>query len=361
MDDLKPSGTTLHLLQYRAAAARILDLQRPSGAIPWFEDGPWDPWNHVESAMALTAMGDHHAAEAAYQHLVEIQRTDGAWFGDYGNALPMADRDYISREAAPQMLDTNFCAYPAVGIAHYYLHTGNRDWLRQYWPMVQSAINFVLSLQREDGAILWSFEASGSDEEDALLAGNASIAKSLECAIFLSQELQEPDDGWMQSHAALTRAIRNAPDAFDRRKTGARFAMDWYYPILSGALDQKASMDRLRDGWSKFVVEEQGCRCVSDEPWVTVAETCELAIALISSGQRDKAENLLKQISAIRDEDGVFWMGWQYDEQVFWPKEKPGWTQAAVILAADAIFGEGPSSRLLIRPLAIGGATVSGS
>ena len=29
----------------------IAKLQDGDGAIPWFDDGPMDPWDHIESAM----------------------------------------------------------------------------------------------------------------------------------------------------------------------------------------------------------------------------------------------------------------------------------------------------------------------
>jgi len=31
-------------------------------------------------------------------------------------------------------------------------------------------------------------------------------------------------------------------------------------------------------------------------------------------------------------------MGWQHSENIFWPDERPTWTSAAVLLAADTIF-----------------------
>ena len=39
-----------------------------------------------------------------------------------------------------------------------------------------------------------------------------------------------------------------------------------------------------------------GVRCVSDDPWVTGAETCELVIALEAIGDRDKALELFEGI-----------------------------------------------------------------
>jgi len=347
MDDLSGSGLPSHLFNYRKAADRILTLQTDDGSIPWFEEGPWDPWNHTEAAMALTAMGHLKAARTAYEYLRATQRADGAWYGEYGNALPMVDQDHIAREAAPQVLDSNFCAYPAAGIAHYVLQTRDMDWLRQHWPMVKAAIDFVLRLQRSDGTITWSLEAVGTVDDDALLAGNASIAKSLECAIWLAAQVGEDRPDWQQAYRALITALADHPERFDRRGQGARFAMDWYYPVLSGALDQRAGAARLETGWDTFVAPGLGCRCVADEPWVTVAETCELAIALVATEQGDRARSILQRLDQMCDSDGAYWMGWQFEEQTFWPKETPSWTQAAVILAADAAYGQSAASRLL--------------
>ena len=143
------------------AVRRIIELQSENGRIVWFEDGPWDPWNHVECAMALAAAGETTRAARAYDYLAATQRPDGAWLGEYGNALPMRDRDHISRVAAPAFLDTNFCAYPAVGILHFLLLTGDEARVRSWWPMVRAAMDFVIALQRDDGTISWAFEAVG--------------------------------------------------------------------------------------------------------------------------------------------------------------------------------------------------------
>lgn len=348
MDGFDRAIRTEHLTEHAAAAQRILDVQTPDGAIPWFEDGPWDPWNHVECAMALTAMGELEAADAAFDYLVETQRPDGAWLGEYGNALPMDERnERIKREAAPAFLDTNFCAYPAVGVMHRLLATGDLTKAREVWPTVRAAIDFILSLQRPDGAISWSVEALGTDEDDALLAGNASIAKSLDCAIALADRLGERRDPWRHARRRLGEALRTRVEAFDRRGRGERFAMDWYYPILSGALDKAKAAGRLREGWTQFVHPDFGCRCVIDEPWMTVAETSELVMALLALGERETARRMLDLAVSAKDETGVYWMGWQFEEEIYWPLERPTWTQAAVILAADALWGRTPSSRLL--------------
>ncbi|MEO0983451.1 MAG: prenyltransferase [Pseudomonadota bacterium] len=329
------------------AIRRIMSVQRPDGAIPWFEDGPWDPWNHVECAMALNVAGESGAADAAFRFLRETQLSDGAWLGEYGNALPMVDRDFISRAKAPALKDTNFVAYPAVGLWHRFLLDGDQTAVRADWPMLQAAINFVLSLQTSSGDISWCAEGAGTDADDSLLAGNASIAKSLDCAIALGRILGEDVEAWTTAHERLASALTRQPQRFDRRGAGARFAMDWYYPVLSGALDRTVESARLEADWPHFTEPELGCRCVVDEPWVTVAETCELAIALVRVDRRDEARRLFEAQAAMRDEQGVFWMGWQMEEAIFWPREQPSWTQAAAILAADALHDRSPASRVL--------------
>ena len=349
MDGALPTRAA-HLTAQAAPAGRILQVQEAGGRIAWFEDGPWDPWNHVECAMALTAMGVHDAASDAFDYLAGAQRPDGAWLGEYGNALAMVDRDYISREPAPAFLDTNFCAYPATAILHYLLATGDVQRVRGWWPMIRDAIDFVLALQRPDGAISWSFEALGTDEDDALLAGNASIAKSLECGLRLATHLGEAAPGWVAARKRLVHTLRHVQGAFDRNGRGARFAMDWYYPVLSGALEQGAAKARLKEGWETFVEPGHGCLCVRDEPWVTVAETAELAMAMIVVGKKRSAHALLEGLKRLRDAGGIYWMGWQCAEQDVWPKEAPTWTQAAVILAWDALHGTGAHSRILVEP-----------
>ena len=344
--DLTPMAT-----QIRPAVDRIMNIQAPDGAIAWFENGPWDAWNHVESAMALCAAGEFAAAAKAYDYLATCQRPDGAWFGEYGNALPMVDRVFISREPAPAVLDTNFCAYPAVGILHYFEKTGDMERVRDWWPMVVRALDFVLTLQRADGTICWSYEAWQTDEEDALLAGNASILKSLACGLYLARTLEQPCESWRQAHARLRTALRDYPQAFDRRGAGARFAMDWYYPVLSGALDKDAARARIFERWDVFVPDPRGCLCVIDEPWITVAETAELVLALIAIEETDRAADLFASMFHLRDDAGAFWMGWQTEENIYWPRERPSWTQAAMILAADALENTGSASRLLTKPL----------
>jgi len=126
------------------------------------------------------------------------------------------------------------------------------------------------------------------------------------------------------------------PEAFADK---SRFAMDWYYPVLGGAVRGTDAVRRLAAGWDTFVVPGLGVRCVSDEPWVTGAETCELVLALDACGMRAEASEVFATAQHLRQSDGSYWTGWQYGNQAPFPAERSSWTAAAVVLAADALAG----------------------
>ena len=127
--------------------------------------------------------------------------------------------------------------------------------------------------------------------------------------------------------------------------------MDWYYPALSGALGVSAGKARLADGWSTFVMDGLGVRCVSDEPWVTASETAECALAFAVIGDTDTATELLRWTRSHRRADGAYWTGIVYPHEVRFPVEEPtSYTAAAIILAADAICGATPASRIFTAP-----------
>ena len=62
-----------------ATGRAIAAMQESTGAMPWFPGGQTDPWDHIESAMALSATGLIAEAEAAYEWSRRTQRADGSW------------------------------------------------------------------------------------------------------------------------------------------------------------------------------------------------------------------------------------------------------------------------------------------
>ena len=335
---------------FDGAVKRILGLQKPDGAIPWFDVGVFDPWNHTESAMGLAVLGHIAEAKRAYDHLAATQEADGSWWAHYGSTVSLETGRYEGTGDEPKKRDTNFCAYPATGVWHLYLVTRDRKLLTRYWPMVRAAIDFVLALQSPHGDIRWAAPGPEAEQDDALLTGNSSIYKSLDCAIHIAETLGHDATAWRRARAAVGEAIREKPHRFDRTwAPKTNFSMDWYYPVLCGAITGEAARARLASRWDEFVVEGHGCRCVLGEPWVTIAEGSELAMALMAVGDTERARRMLHLQDQWRDDSHAYWMGYQYAENVPWPVEKPAWTAAAAILAADAIYKLSPAANLFTR------------
>jgi hypothetical protein len=323
-----------------ASAEHLASLQIRSGMIPWFTGGHCDPWNHVESAMALDVAELHGEAEAAYEWLAATQRDDGAWHNYY----------WPDGSVEEAKLDTNVCAYVAAGVLHHWRCTWDRAFLDHLWPTVERAMDWVLGQRRADGLVLWAVEADGTRSWNyALLTGTSSIQHALRCAAAVSEVVAEPRPDWAAAAMAMTAAVAERPDAFAPKD---RWAMDWYYPVLTGGLAGEAAKRRLAEGWDAFAMEGKGIRCVSDEPWVTASETAECALAFAAIGDRATATDLLRWTRAHRRADGAYWTGLVYGgrrEPVRFPfEEHTSYTAAAVILAADAIAGASPASGLFI-------------
>lgn len=313
---------------FRPTVEFLLATQLEDGSIPWSEGNYADPWDHVEAAMGLTIGGEYAAAEKAYFWLRDLQLEDGSWWAAY------KDGEIHNSERR----ETNFVAYIATGVWHHYLISKNLAFVKEIWSCVTKAIEFVVNLQSEHGEIAWAIEDDGTPKDDALITGCSSIYKSLECAYNLSVILDEPREDWLQAREALGSALRHKPERFDRNwESKARYSMDWFYPILTGVMSGQEARQRIAERWSEFVVDDMGCRCVSDQPWVTIAESCELTMALLAAGEHAKAVKIYSWLHQWRVEDGSYWTGYQFVEDLLWPDERPTWTAAAILLAADAL------------------------
>jgi hypothetical protein len=306
--------------------------------VPWFPGGHCDPWNHVESAMALDVAGLHAEAERAYEWLGDIQRNDGSWHNYY---VPDPHRGQLVEEAK---LDTNVCAYIATGVWHHWLSTGDRSFVDGIWPTVERALDWVLALRRDDGLALWAIEPDARPWDYALLTGSSSIQHALRCGAAIAMAIDSPRPDWVEAADVMCSLIAHGPDHF---KPKSRWAMDWYYPILTGAIVGEAAKIQLADGWPTFAMEGLGIRCVSDEPWITASETAEASLAYAAIGDVATATDLLRWTRAHRLDDGSYLTGIVHPEQIVFPAdERTSYTAAAVILAADAISGASPAADL---------------
>lgn len=310
----------------------IASVQQPNGSIPWCTGRHTDPWNHIEAAMALDVAGLLRESERAYGWLMAEQRYDGSW-----------NAGYLDGGICDPGFDTNYCAYSAVGTWHHYLVTGDEGFLVKMWPRVEKAIGFVLELQTTDGAIIWARAPDGVPEPFALLASSACIWFSLRCAITIAEHMGDPRPDWELALASLRRAVTHGSEHFADKD---EFSMDWYYPVLSGAIEGPAARSRILERWNEFIVEGLGVRCVSDRPWITSAESAELATALHRIGMTEEAREIFKWIQWLRADDGAYWTGGTFPGRVIWPREKTTWSGAAVLIASEVLGGTGCTADL---------------
>ena len=323
----QPSITTLPI-NIPLIHSFLRSCQQDDGAIRWFDSGKLDPWDHTEAAMALSIIGDLSNAKRAYRWLRKHQAENGSW-----------QANYFSLDNSAK-IETNFVAYPVTGLWHYFLITGDREFLNEYFFMAEKAIAYVLKHQNPEGDIQWATSKNENLPKDALITACSSILRSLECGINIANTLKRPKPQWQTAYHKLADALLNRPWRFDRTwESKARYSMDWFYPILAGIYSQSEAKLRLQKRWHEFVEDSLGCRCVSDEPWITVAESCELVMACAAAGEGAKAETIFKWLAQWQDSDGGYWTGYSFRDKAIWPQEKTSWTAAAMLLAADALYG----------------------
>ena len=304
-------------------AASIARVQEADGAIPWGAGQHTDVWNHVEAAMGLLVGRQHEAAIRAYDWCLATQREDGSW--------PMK---LVAGSVADPSTESNMTAYLAVGVWHHWLVRQDVAFVRRCWPAVRRALDLVASMQLPFGGIAWVRGAQGVLDTEALLAGSSSIYHSFRAGLALSELMGDAQPEWELVAGRLGHALREHRDLFLDKST---FSMDWYYPVLGGAVRGEAGRSLIGERWDDFVVPGMGIHCVDTNPWVTGAETAELALALDALGDRSRALALLRDMQHLRTVNGSYWTGYVYADAAIWPAEHTTYTAGAVVLAVDAL------------------------
>jgi len=329
-----------------ATGAAIAAMQEADGAVPWTVGEHTDAWNHVEAAMALLVSGQVEAAERAYEWCRRTQRSDGSWA-----------MKYVAGVVEDDSGESNMTAYIAVGAWHHWLVRRDEEFVRRLWPVVRAALDWVVARQLGFGGIAWAHEYADGEpgrlNAEALLAGSSSIYQSLRAGVALAELVDEPQPEWELAGGRLGHALREHRDLFLDKST---FSMDWYYPVLGGAVRGDAARALLDTRWSDFVADGWGIRCVDSNPWITGAETCELVMALDAVGDHSRARDLFAWSQHLREPDGRYWTGSVHDggfdgagpaSHVMWPHEHTTYTAAAVVLAADALCGGSPGAGIM--------------
>ena len=239
--------------------------QKPTGEIPWYAGGKMDPWDHVHAAMALAVRGDHDSARSAYRFMARAQDPNGGWAAERRGGR-------VTRTTQ----EANHAAYLATGLWHLYRCDEDVDFLTEMWPTVERATDFVVAMQLPSGAIAWA-QKNGKSWRAPLITGSSSIHGSLVCAIRIAARLGFDRPHWRTARTRLARAVRHDPETFaktDLPNASGQHSMDWYYPVLGGAVRGEDARRRLLDPreTSDFIEEGVGCRCVRGNPWYTIAE-----------------------------------------------------------------------------------------
>ena len=317
---------------YTAQVNYLLSLQQENGGIPEHLGSYINPWNHIECCLALLLCGQKAAANKGLQFLAHQQDFNGGWAAKLGPSATTQNPFFECHHASYVFvlmcleLQLNHKSTPETGLEDMFLR----------------ALNFVLELQDPCGLFYWGKDRHSNTAKTYLKTANCNVYLGL-CAALKC--LEHPA---FQHLSSYTPILRNAHNQFKHAYTSqhhlfdaskARYSMDAFYPILSGLCTKKDASQVLDKLFDDFVVEPIGCLCVNDEPWVTFAETAELMMALCMANKTSQAKHLLDWVLSYQDpQDGLFWMGYQFKQQVYWPKEKPSWTAAALVLAMHHIF-----------------------
>jgi hypothetical protein len=324
--------------QIEATAKWITTFQASDGEIPWFVGGKWEAWDEVQAAMGLICAGDIDPALKSFRHLARTQLADGSWVAEKVDGV-------VTKPES----ETNHAAYIATGLWYYYVATGDLRFVAEMWPTVDRAINFVVGLQERDGTVCWARRQNGTRWSSYLITGSSSIHGSLVCAQRLAELLAHDRPEWIIAREKLGSAIRDREELFTAEASPdpvGRFSMDWYYPVLGGAIRGVEGRERLLDldTLDKFMLEGVGCRCVADAPWYTLAETCELVLAHHAVGLVERAEEIFSWSDAFRIGGGGYETGLVLPEEVCWPPERNAYTPATVLMVDDTLKGESATS-----------------
>jgi MMP endo-(1,4)-3-O-methyl-alpha-D-mannosidase len=331
-------GHPLGAAERERTAAWLATQQLASGEIPWSVGGKTDPWDHLHAAMGLALAGRRAAAVAAIRWLVQTQDADGGW--------PAERRGGTVTCTAHE---TNHAAYIATALWYVHCVRADVDLLAATWPTVARAIDFVVGMQDETGAVSWLADDQGRVWRSPILGGSSSIYGSLVCALRIAARLGHDRPEWRRARERLARVLRDDVARFDRvdlpEKPG-RFAMDWYYPVLGGAVRGAAGRARLLDPAraAAFVTEGVGVRCLRGRPWYTAAETCEYVLALAACGLTIRARQIFSWVHRFRVGSGGYFTGIGHPDHGSYPEgEETSYTAATVLMAADALAGESPT------------------
>ena len=318
----------------------IVQNQFLDGSIPWDEKGKCDAWDHSECLISLAIYKEWEAFDKGVDWFFSNLNSQGLIYSEFNNQQP-TQLNYQSHHAP----------YIALPLLQRYLIDKNLDHLNKYLPQLTTIFSSLLDFMDADGMYYWSKDDDGYSD-NSLITASMSIAISVQAytsiieILDLANEKSDYDTDlkskslkdlktlldksfWSNSEIQWNRFDR---DGVDR----SRFSMDFFYQSLARVNLDK---DFFKSNLKNFYEQDLGIKCVAEEPWITIAETSECIIATYLNYDKSLAIKMFEDILKFQNPDGIFPTGYQYKLDILWPNEQSTWTNAALIIAANVIYG----------------------
>ena len=326
--------------EVRVTGEHLASLQLPSGMIPWFPGGHCDPWNHVESAMALDVAGLHDEAERR----LRLAGRHPAPRRQLAQLLPARRQRSRRPSSTPTCAPTSPPACGTTGAAR-----GTAAFLDDLWPTVERALDWVLAAAPPRRPGLWAVEADARGRGTTRCSpARRSIQHALRCGAALGRGDRRARGPTGSAAADRCRASSSTA----RRRSSRRTAGRWTGTTRCSPARStgEAAKARLADGWDD-VRDGRARRPLRQR-------------RAVGHGVGDgRVRDRLRRHRRPRDGDrpaargpaptvattASYWTGLVYPAggAVRFPvDEHTSYTAAAVILAADAITGASPASAL---------------
>ncbi len=321
------------MIELEATLDSICALQDRRGLIPWAKGSHADPWNHTEAVVALTLGGRHRAAKRGIEWLASAVNRDGSYCQFFTSSAVLEPR-----------IDLNNCLYPAVGLLAYLVSARDMSSVRSFLVSFDVTVDFVLDQQRSDGSFPWALSPDRTALEGSLLAGSSAMLLSLEAIEALDMMIGRNRPRIKEAASALCNYISDPHSQFLAKEA---WAMDGYYPILAGVLDDVDASKRMKAFLLRHYVTGCGIQAIADSGWVTAAETAESAMALVRIGELGMARQMLQDIEQLRCGDGGYLTGWVLPDRVSFPSEEESAYSAAAVIIAHYLVALGRPSGLI--------------
>ena len=298
----------------------IIENQNNSGAINWDYRGKCDPWDHCECLIALAIYEEWDAFNKGIE-----------WFFNNLNAEGHIASEFINEKVSKSYYESHHAPYIFLPLYQKFLIDSDIDYLVEYKNKIQDIYNATLAFADSEGFLFWAKDEGGYSDNSLITAS---------CSVHISLKTYEKIAGILDLDSNHKEILLNQEkinsNKFDRDGVSRkRFSMDNYYPFLCGIGNDELISKTLSD----FYNDGLGIKCVIEEPWVTFAESSEFIISLVVMNRKEDAKKILEEIMRFQDGRGIFPTGYQYELDILWPDEFSTWTNAAVIIAADCVFG----------------------